>query len=136
MHARLLPSFALLCSAALLASCAAPEDAPPGSEGTLIATTRSTASGGTRTAYEMSGDPEGIVNRNGRLYYVKDRGTTLLSRREQRVTSELYLEANGQVTLGDGRRLRLRDGEMVTRGGELREAPPYLRAGSPARVTL
>lgn len=84
----------------------------------------------------MAGDPEGIVNRNGRLFYVKDRGTTLLSRRKQRVTNELYLEANGQVTLGDGRRLRLRDGEMVTRSGELREAPPYLRVGGPARVTL
>ena len=136
MHARPFHSLAAVCGAAFLASCAAPEDTLPGSEGTLIATTRSSAAGGTRTAYEMSGDPEGIVNRNGRLYYVKDRGTTLLSRREQRITSGLYLEANGQISLGDGRRLRLRDGEMITRSGELREAPPYLRAGSPARVAL
>jgi len=136
MHPRFPPSFAAACGAALLTSCAAPEDAPPGSQGSLIATTRSTAAGGTRTAYERAGDPEGIVNRNGRLYYVKDRGTTLLSRREQRVTNELSVEANGMISLGDGRRVRLRDGEMVTRGGELREAPPYLRAGAPARTTL
>jgi hypothetical protein len=84
----------------------------------------------------MAGDPEGIVNRNGQLYYVKDRGTTLLPRREQQVANGLYLEANGQISLSDGRRLRLRHGEMVTRSGELREAPPYLRAGGPARTAL
>lgn len=136
MNPRLLPSFAAVCGAAFLASCTTPEDAPPGSQGALVATTRSSAAGGTRTAYEMAGDPEGIVNQHGRLYYLKDRGTTLLARRPQRVTSELYLEENGLISLDDGRRLRLRDGEMVTRGGELREAPPYLRAGGPARTTL
>lgn len=75
----------------------------------------------------MAGDPEGIVRLNGRLSYVKDRGATLLSPREQRVTETLYLERNGEITLGDGRRVRLRNDEMVTTGGELREAPPYLR---------
>lgn len=99
----------------------------PGSEGALVATTRASGGGGTRTAYEMAGDPEGIVCRNGRLYYLKDRGTTLLTRRAQRVTAELSIEANGHVSLADGRRMKLRNGDMVTRSGELREAPPYLR---------
>lgn len=110
------------------AACTAPApDQPPGSEGALVATTRATAGGGTRTASEMAGDPEGIVRLNGRLYYVKDRGATLLSSREQRVTETLYLERNGEITVGDGRRVRLRNEEMVTNGGELREAPSYLR---------
>jgi hypothetical protein len=112
----------------LFAACTAPApEQAPGSEGALIATTRATAGGGTRTASEMAGDPEGIVRLNGRLYYVKDRGATLLSTREQRVTETLYLERNGEITVGDGRRVRLRNGGMVTRGGELLEAPPYLR---------
>src|SRR5687768_16446659 len=112
----------------VLAACTAPEPDPvPGSEGALVATTRATAGGGTRTASEMAGDPEGIVRRSGRLYYVKDRGTTLLAPREQRVSKTLYLERTGEISLSDGRRVRLRNGEMITTGGELREAPPYLR---------
>jgi hypothetical protein len=93
------------------------------SQGTLVATTRS---GLARPALETAGAPEGIVRSGGRLYYVKDRGTTLL-RGRQRVTNGLHLEKNGDVILADGRRVRLRDGWMVTTGGEVIEAPNYLR---------
>ena len=125
---RVLSSLLAVAGSLLFAACTTPApDQAPGSEGALIATTRATAGGGTRTASEMAGDPEGIVRLNGRLYYVKDRGATLLSPREQRVTETLYLERNGQITVGDGRRVRLRNDEMVTNGGELREAPAYLR---------
>ena len=57
---------------------------------------------------------------------MKDRGTTLLHGR-QRVTNSLHLENNGDVILADGRRVKLVEGYMVTTGGEVIEAPRYLR---------
>jgi hypothetical protein len=96
------------------------------SQGTLVATTRASAGGGRRPAQETAGDPEGVVRVNGRLYYLKDRGTTLLHGR-QRVTNNLHLESNGDVILADGRRVRLVEGYMVTTGGEVIEAPHYVR---------
>src|SRR5436190_12079129 len=87
------------------------------SEGTLVATTRAESGAGTKPAYETAGDPEGIVRLNGRLYYLKNRGTTLIYGR-QRVTNGLYLEKNGDVTLADGRRVRLAEGYMVTTGND------------------
>jgi hypothetical protein len=96
------------------------------SQGTMVATTRATSGGGSKPAFETAGDPEGIVRLRGRLYYVKDRGTALI-RGKQRVTRELYLESNGTVTLGDGRRVQVLEGYMVTTGGDVIEAPRYLR---------
>ncbi len=96
------------------------------SQGTLVATTRATAGGNTKPAFETAGDAEGVVRLRGRLYYVKDRGTSLI-RGRQRVTNGLYLEKNGDVTFGDGRRVKLIEGYMATTGGEVIEAPRYLR---------
>ena len=91
----------------------------------MVATSRAQAGGGTKPARETAGDPEGIVRLNGSLYYLKDRGTTILHGR-QRVTNGLYLEKNGEITIADGRRVRLVEGYMVTTGGEVIEAPKYL----------
>ncbi len=96
------------------------------SNGTLVATTRAESGGGTKPAMESAGDPEGIVRLHGRLLYLKNRGTTLIHGR-QRVTNGLYLEKNGDVTLADGRRIRVVEGYMVTTGGDVIEAPNYLR---------
>ena len=96
------------------------------SQGTLVATSRAESGGRSKPALETAGDPEGIVRIHGRLYYLKNRGTTLI-RGKQRVTNGLYLEKNGDVTLGDGRRVRLIEGYMVTTGGDVIEAPIYLR---------
>ncbi|MEA3208782.1 MAG: hypothetical protein QOE70_1839 [Chthoniobacter sp.] len=127
----------LRCSSSLLsfvgalalAACAGPETAThvdASSQGTLIATTRANSGGHGGPAREGAGVAEGIVRRNGRLYYVKDGGTTLIQGR-QRVTEGMYLEKNGDVTLADGRRVKLREGYLVTPAGEVLEAPPYLR---------
>lgn len=94
------------------------------SQGTLIATTN--ASSGTGQAFKTAGDAEGIARLRGQLYYVKDRSTTLL-RGKQKVTRNLYLESNGDVTVADGRRIKLVEGYMVTFGGDVIEAPLYLR---------
>lgn len=96
------------------------------SQGTMVATTRAASGGNTKPAFETAGDPEGVVRLRGRLYYVKDRGTSLI-RGRQRVTNGLYLEKNGEVTFGDGRRVKLPEGYMATTGGEVIEAPRYLR---------
>lgn len=91
-----------------------------------MALTRPASGSRTGPSVEVSGDPEGIMRRNGRLYYLKDQGATLLTL-GQRVTPSLYLEKNGEVTLADGRRVRVREGDMVTLGGEVREAPSAVR---------
>ena len=96
------------------------------SQGTLVATTRAGAGGGRRPASESAGEPEGIVRLNGRLFYLKNRGTTLLHGK-QRVTNRLHLENNGDVILADGRRVKLVEGYMMTTGGEVIEAPAYAR---------
>jgi hypothetical protein len=96
------------------------------SQGTMVATTRAESGGKTKPAFETSGDPEGVARIRGQLYYVKDRGTTVL-RGRQRISKGLYLESNGDVTLSDGRRVRVLDGYMVTFGGDVIEVPPYLR---------
>ena len=96
------------------------------SQGTLVATTRAESGGRTKPAMETAGEPEGIVLMGGQVYYVKNRGTTLI-RGSQRVTNGLHLEKNGDVLLRDGRRVRVLEGYMVTTGGDLIEAPRYLR---------
>src|SRR5436190_451413 len=72
------------------------------------------------------GHPARIVRRHRHLYYVKDRGTTLLTR-PGRVTEGLVLNPDRQITVADGRHIRLTEGYMVERDGDLLEAPPYLR---------
>jgi hypothetical protein len=96
------------------------------SQGTLVATTRAESGGGRRPAFEAAGEPEGIVRVHGQLYYLKDRGTTLIHGR-QRVTNGMHLEKNGDVILADGRRVHVLEGWMVTTGGDVIEAPRYLR---------
>ncbi|HEX8294834.1 MAG TPA: DUF6799 domain-containing protein [Chthoniobacteraceae bacterium] len=96
------------------------------SQGTMVANTDSSSVANAGTAQTLAGDPEGIVRQNGRLYYLKDGGRTLISGR-QRVTPGLYLENNGDVTTAEGRRVKLREGSMVTLGGEVREAPRMVR---------
>jgi hypothetical protein len=98
----------------------------PVTEGTLNASTTSISSTRTGPALEMAGDPEGIVRRGGQYYYLKDRRTTILRTGDQ-APGKLRLERNGDVTLSDGRRIPLREGYMVTRGGDLIEIPPYVR---------
>lgn len=121
----LLPALSLVLG---LAACTTPETGShlgPASEGTLTANTATI--GGSRAGGpqpEMAGDPEGIVRVGGQMYYLKDRGTTRIS--PGRVTEGLVLERNGEVMLPDGRRLKVLEGWMITRGGELREAPPWL----------
>ena len=112
----------------VLMSCSEPETVytVPGSEGVMVATTRSAASQRTGVAKEASGNPEGVLRRHGEFYYVKDRDTTLLTR-PGKVARGLYLEHNGQVSIEDGRRINLTEGYMVTAAGDLLEAPPYLR---------
>jgi hypothetical protein len=94
------------------------------SEGTLTQNTATIGAGRSSPAPEMAGDPEGIARIGGEMFYVKDRGTTLLT--PGRVTQGLILERDGQVMLADGRRLKVLEGWMITRSGELREAPPWL----------
>lgn len=116
-------------AALLLGACAAPQhtaELEVMSQGTMVANTRSEGGGHSRPAMEIAGDAEGIVRLGGRLYYVKDHGTSLL-RGPQRVTGGLVLERNGEVTVGDGRRVRVIEGYMVTRTGDVIEAPGYLR---------
>lgn len=92
------------------------------SQGTLAVNSNATSGAGTAPAVETAGDPEGIVLLNGKLYSVKDQRATLLVGR-QRFAQGLDLDRNGQMTLRDGRRVTLREGEMVTFAGEVREAP-------------
>lgn len=114
-----------------LLSFAACSEAPPvgefrpTSQGTLVATTRMEA-GGAGPAAEIAGDREGILRKGGVLYYVKDRRATQLGG-PQRVTRNLYLERDEQVTLADGRRFPIREGTMLTATGEVIDIPPYLR---------
>jgi len=108
-------------------ACTAPETGShlgPMSEGTLTQNTATIGAARSAPAPEMAGDPEGVARIGGQMLYVKDRGTTVLS--PGRVTNGLVLERNGEVMLPDGRRLKVLEGWMVTRGGELREAPPWL----------
>ena len=133
MNSRSRPLLVTALGALGLASCAGPETASTGaefnptSEGTLVATTRPASGGaGTGPALELAGDREGIMRKGGRLFYVKDRGTTLVSG-PQRVTPGLYLERSGEVMFPDGRRMPVREGTMVTATGEVIDIPPYLR---------
>ena len=134
MNARLLnlPAMALL-SALALTSCetATTElDADAGSQGTMVANTRQSSGSRTQPAAEVAGDPEGVARVNGVLYYVKDlRGTRLTGR--QRFANGVHLEANGEVILNDGRRVRLQEGEMVTLAGDLQEVPRGLELPPP-----
>jgi Domain of unknown function (DUF6799) len=116
-------------SAVVLSSCETTtgtglnEDA--GSQGTMVANSRQNSSGHSGSAAEIAGDPEGVARVNGTLFYVKDlRGTRLSGR--QRFANGAHLEANGDVILNDGRRVRLREGEMVTLSGDVREVPRAL----------
>jgi hypothetical protein len=98
------------------------------SEGTLVANTHSLGNTRTHTEARLPGAAEGIVRHRGQMYYMKSRGTTII--RPGRITQNLTLERNGDVTLADGRRLRVMEGWMVTLGGELREAPPWVGSGA------
>lgn len=115
-------------------SCTTPQSGPEGggiSQGTRVATTTVEGGANTQPAYDVAGDPEGVARIGGQLYYVKDRRATLITR-EQRFGSGLVVGRNGEVLLPDGRRSRLRAGEMVTLSGELREAPPGVELPRPA----
>ncbi|HEX8312511.1 MAG TPA: hypothetical protein VF614_14410 [Chthoniobacteraceae bacterium] len=108
-------------------ACTTPETGShlgPMSEGTLTQNTATIGASRSSPEPEMAGDPEGVARIGGQMFYVKDRGTTLLT--PGRVTEGLTLERNGQVMLPDGRRMKVLEGWMITRGGELREAPPWL----------
>ena len=116
-------------AALVFSSCTNPEltgDYNPTSEGTLVATTRTSAGGGAGQAVELAGDREGVLRRGGKLFYVKDRGLTEVVG-AQRLTPGLLVERNGDVMLNDGRRFPVREGTMVTVSGEVIETPPYLR---------
>ena len=109
-----------------LGACTTPEttgEAGPASEGTRVVTTNANSGAGTRPQYETAGDPEGVARVRGSLYYIKDQRATALVG-SQRFSQGISVERNGEVLLQDGRRVRLREGEMVTLSGEMREAPP------------
>ena len=108
-----------------VAACTAPEttgEAGPASEGTRVVTTNTSAGAGTKPAYETAGDAEGVARLRGTLHYIKDNRATALTG-SQRFSQGISVETNGEILLQDGRRVRLREGEMVTLSGETREAP-------------
>lgn len=66
--------------------------------------------------------PEGIAKLKGRYYQVRNGKATLLDQKE-RFAEGLYFEPNGRITLQDGRIVHLHEREMVTFGGDRRDAP-------------
>jgi hypothetical protein len=126
-------SLAALFGALALNSCETSTsqfDADAGSQGTMVANSRQASGARTNPAAEIAGDPEGVARVGGTLFYVKDlRGTRLTGR--QRFANGAHLEANGEVILNDGRRIRLREGEMVTLSGDVREVPRALELPQP-----
>ena len=116
-----------------LGACTAPEttgEAGPASEGTRVVTTNASSGAGTTPQYETAGDPEGVARVRGSLYYVKDQRATALVG-SQRFSQGISVERNGEILLQDGRRVRLREGEMVTLSGETREAPRGIELPAP-----
>ena len=74
--------------------------------------------------------PEGIAKLNGRYYQVRSGKATLLDQRE-RFAEGISFEPNGRITLQDGRIVRLHEREMVTFGGDRRDAPRNIEMPSP-----
>jgi hypothetical protein len=85
-----------------------------------------------RPADRTAGMPAGIARINGVLYYITNNQATLATP-PLRVGNELNLESNGSVILSDGRRVNLREGQMVTVAGTLTDAPRGVELPRPIR---
>ena len=119
-------SLAGAACALFFGACTTPDttgEAGPASEGTRVVTTNTSSGAGTKPTFETAGDPEGVARLRGRLHYIKDNRATVLAG-SQRFAQGISVESNGEILLQDGRKIRLREGEMVTLSGETREAPP------------
>jgi hypothetical protein len=92
----------------------------PQSEANSPATTTESA------ALEATKIPDGVARIHGRYYTLRNGKATHLDQK-QRFTEGLYFERSGRIILSDGNIVRLRDGEMVTFGGERRDVPLNIR---------
>ena len=92
------------------------------SEGTRTQDVIDATGAGTDAAVVTSGVPDGIARIRGATFYLKSGRATRITR-EQRFAEGVTVGKNGEVMLQDGRKVRLTEGQMVTFGGEVREAP-------------
>ena len=81
-------------------------------------------------ALEATRIPDGIARIHGNYYTLRNGKATQLDQK-QRFTEGLYFERGGRIILADGNIVRLHDGEMVTFGGERRDAPLNVRLPVP-----
>lgn len=126
-----LPSLAAALILATLVGCVESGE-PTGatSVGTRVVNTEVNSSAGASAATAPNGVPDGIARISGQLFYVKaGRGTQITG--AQKFSEGLTAQRNGTVLLGDGRLVKLSEGQMVTMGGELRDAPPNIELPSP-----
>lgn len=65
---------------------------------------------------------DGILMREGKVYFIKN-GQPQRIERETRLSEGITVDDDGNVTLKDGRKTKLTDGQMVTLDGQLMIAP-------------
>ncbi len=113
-----------------LAATSLAQGAGSSSSGTTTTTPPSGAVGsGTSPGTATTTNVDGIFMRNGAVYFLKD-GRPQRIERETRLSEGITIDNNGNVTLKDGSKTKLTDGQMITLDGKTTTIPSGIDVGT------